>query len=114
MFKRKILIDLDGVLNNYTVFDENTIPEIKQGAKEFIEKLFNLNKYDLILFTTRNKKLAIKWLIDNNLDRYFNDVTDIKLPAYLYIDDRALNFDGDFENMFNKIEDFKVYWKNQP
>ena len=39
-FKYTILIDLDGVLNTYSGgFDENYIPPIKEGAKEFIEKL---------------------------------------------------------------------------
>ncbi len=34
MFKKKILIDLDGVLNEYgkEPFDENFIPKIKDGA----------------------------------------------------------------------------------
>lgn len=36
MHKKKILVDLDGVLNNYTgEFDENTIPEIKPVTGDF-------------------------------------------------------------------------------
>lgn len=40
-FKKRLLIDLDGVLNEYgkEKFDENYIPEIKKGAREFLEKL---------------------------------------------------------------------------
>ena len=113
MFRKKILIDLDGVLNNYTKFDEDAIPEIKQGAREFIENLFNLGKYDLILFTTRNKILAVKWLINNDLDKYFKDVTNVKTPAYIYIDDRAIKFNGDYDKTLNEITNFNVYWKNQ-
>jgi len=112
MFRKKILIDLDGVLNNYTKFDEDVIPEIKQGAKEFIENLFNLDVYDLILFTTRNKILAVKWLINNDLDKYFKDVTNVKIPAHLYIDDRAIKFNGDYDKTLDEIKDFNVYWKN--
>jgi hypothetical protein len=113
MFRKKILIDLDGVLNNYRKFDENVIPEIKHGAKEFIEKLFNLGVYDLFLFTTRNKILAVRWLIDNDLEKYFKDVTDIKMPAYLYIDDRSIKFNGDYNKTLDEITNFEVYWKNQ-
>ncbi len=29
------MIDLDGVLNNYSKYEENYIPDIKEGAKEF-------------------------------------------------------------------------------
>ena len=41
MFIKKILIDLDGVLNQYgnEKYDENSIPALKDGAKEFLEKL---------------------------------------------------------------------------
>jgi len=38
LFKKTILVDLDGVLNTYTgKFDENFIPPIKDGAFEFIK-----------------------------------------------------------------------------
>ena len=37
MSKKTILIDLDGVLNEYVGnFDKEFIPTIKQGAKEFL------------------------------------------------------------------------------
>ena len=71
MSKKKILIDLDGVLNVYgkESFDENYIPEIKKGAKNFIK---NLNKFaELYLFTSRNLMLSTKWLIENKIDKYF-------------------------------------------
>ena len=43
-FKKKILIDLDGVLNQYgkDKYDENKIPIIKEGAEEFVEKLSSI------------------------------------------------------------------------
>ncbi len=38
--KKTILIDLDGVLNEYIgKFDINLIPPIKNGAKEFLQDL---------------------------------------------------------------------------
>ena len=111
-FRKRILIDLDGVLNEYgkEKFDENHIPEIKQGAFEFVEKL--ANSADLYLFTTRNLMLATKWLIKNNLDIFFKDVTNNKIPSFLYIDDRTICFKGNFEKTLEEIENFKVYWKN--
>ncbi len=111
MNTKKILIDLDGVLNEYGKgkFDENYIPEIKKGAKEFLE---NLNREaELYLFTTRNLKLATKWLLDNNIDMFFKDVTNIKIPAFLHIDDRAICFDGNYNNTLEKVKNFNVYWK---
>ena len=112
MFVKKILIDLDGVLNEYGKgnFDENFIPDIKDGAYEFIEKLSQIA--ELYLFTTRNLMLSTKWLMKNNLDKFFKDVTNIKIPSYLYIDDRTICFKGDYKNTLDEIRNFKVYWKN--
>ncbi len=108
--KKTILIDLDGVLNQYNgVFNENIIPDIKEGAEDFIK---NLNKdYNIKIFTTRNKFQTFKWLEKNNLKKYIQDVTNIKEPAYLHIDDRCICFDGNFINTENKIQNFKPWYK---
>jgi len=108
IIKKRILVDLDGVLNNYDSkkYDENYIPEIKDGAKEFIQNL-SLN-YELYLFTSRNLILAVKWLIKNGLDMYFRDVTNIKIPSFLYIDDRAICFKGNYDRLADEIKKFKV------
>ena len=111
-FKQTIMIDLDGVLNNYTKYDENSIPEIKKGAKEFLEKLYKSEKYELVLFTTRNTLQAVKWLEENKIDKFFSNVTNTKGPAVIYIDDRALKFDGNYDKTLEEIDNFRVYWKN--
>ncbi len=110
-YKKKILVDLDGVLNEYgkEPYDENNIPEIKIGAKKFIQDLSELG--DLYLFTTRNLMLSAKWLIENNIDKYFKDITNVKLPSFLYIDDRCVCFKGNYKNTLKEIKEFKVYWK---
>ena len=111
MHKRTIMIDLDGVLDDYSKYDENNIPEIKKGAKEFIKKLHSTGKYELVLFTTRIPKLSLNWLVENKMDKYFKDVTNVKYPAYIYLDDRAIQFKGNYENALDEIEKFKVYWQ---
>ena len=108
--KKTILIDLDGVLNTYAgEFDEHFIPEIKTGAKAFLTNL-SLN-YTIKLFTTRNRLLAAKWLIDNDLDNIICDITNVKELSWLFIDDRCLKFDGDFEALAKEIEKFKPYYR---
>ena len=108
--KKTILVDLDGVLNEYNgKFDENIIPEIKDGAIEFVQNLHQ--NYTIKVFTTRNKILTAKWLVKNNLDKYISDITDIKEPAFLHIDDRCICFDGNFNNTINQIQNFKPWYK---
>ena len=104
-----IAIDLDGVLNNYKKYEKDNIPEIRQGAKEFIQELHNCG-YKLILFTNRKPLLASKWLIENDLDKYFIDVTNVKPMAMIYIDDRAINFDGNYNKTIKNIKNFNIYW----
>ncbi len=109
--KKTLMIDLDGVLNNYTKYEENFIPKIKEGAKEFLEKLHKSNKYELVLFTTRNYELSQKWLQENKIEQYFKEITNIKKPTSIYIDDRALKFNGNFNQTLDEIEKFTVHWK---
>ena len=109
-FKPTIMIDLDGVLNTYTGdYKENYIPTIKEGADKFLIELSY--KYTIKIFTTRNRLLVSKWLIENKLDSYVLDVTNIKDVAYLYIDDRCICFSGNFHETLDKIENFSTYWK---
>ena len=109
-FKKTIMIDLDGVLDNYTVYTDE-IPSIKEGAKEFVIELSK--DFNLVLFTTRDTKQAVEWLQINEIDKYFSDVTKVKNPAYIYIDDIALKFNGNYDETLKEIEKFDVYWKDK-
>ena len=107
--KKTILIDLDGVLNEYKGnYDENCIPKIRDGAYKFIKLLSQ--KFEVKIFTTRNTNVVQKWIEKSNITEFISSVTNIKEPAYLIIDDRCLKFDGDYTKTFNEIENFKVWY----
>lgn len=109
-FKKTILIDLDGVLNTYDGnFDINFIPPIKTGAKEFLEKLSE--NFDIKIFTTRNKLLASKWVQQHEIDLYIQDITDHKDLCYLFIDDRCVNFNGNYNELSRNIANFQPWYK---
>ncbi len=109
-FKKTILIDLDGVLNTYDgKYDEQNIPPIKEGAQDFLKELSKA--YKIVIFTTRNRLKASKWLIKNKLDEYVHDITNVKEPSYLIIDDRCIKFNGNYTETKNKINQFKVWYK---
>lgn len=111
IIKKTILIDLDGILNTYSGdFNKDVIPPIKIGAKEFLANLSE--KFCIKIFTTRNKILTAKWLISNNIEQYIDDITNVKELCYLFIDDRCINFNGNFDELAQNIENFKPWFKN--
>ena len=108
--KKTILLDLDGVLNNYTGnYDEKFIPQAKAGAFEFLKNLSK--KYKIKIFTSRNLLLVSEWLVENDLKQFVDEVTNVKVPSYLIIDDRCITFTGDYFDLSNKIEKFNVWYK---
>ena len=110
MKKPLILIDLDGVLNSYKGdYKENHIPKPQKGVWEFLEDLSK--NYIIKIFTTRKKNLVEPWLKKHNLDKYINDITNVKEPAFLYVDDRSITYSGDYKELQRAIIDFKPHWK---
>ncbi len=108
--KKTILIDLDGVLNYYDgKYNSDYIPPIREDAIDFIKKLSD--SFEIKLFTARNLLLASKWVIENGLEQFIKDITNIKEPAWLYVDDRCINFDGNFDNLTNNIYSFEPWHK---
>ncbi len=109
-FKKTLLIDLDGVLNDYAgKYDADIIPPPKEGAHNLLEIL--AKDFAVKVFTSRNKKTAKKWLKDNDLSKYVQDVTNIKEPAYLQIDDRCIKFEGNYSSLLEQITNFKVWYR---
>ena len=108
--KKTILIDLDGVLNSYEGnYNENEIPMLKQGAFEFLRDISKL--YKVKIFTNRNLLLVSKWILENRLDKFIDDVTNIKELNYLIVDDRCIKFDGNYKILKTEIEKFRVWYK---
>lgn len=107
MRKKLIQIDLDGVLNEYKGdYKKDFIPEIKKGARDFLEKLSE--DFEIEIFTVRDYLLTKEWLIKNNLIKFIKNITNIKSSnASIILDDRAVNFNGDFNFVYLNIKNFK-------
>ena len=68
-------------------------------------------KFELKVFTTRNKLQTAKWIIENQVKEYIFDITNVKDLAWIYIDDRCLCFDGDYKYTIDEIKKFQPYYK---
>lgn len=109
--KKLVNVDLDGVLNTYHGnYDPIKISPPREGVHEFLK---NLSEHFIVdVFTPRDKNLVIEWLKEQNLYQYINDVTNIKNKySTVTLDDRAVNFDGDFSKAFKKMLVFEPFWK---
>jgi hypothetical protein len=109
MSKARVAIDFDGVLADYRGWqgDEITGSPIA-GAREFIKTLLAEN-YEVIIFSTRKFSVVHQWLAIHDFPLNVV-ITDRKLPALCYIDDRAYRFEGDWTKAKAAIQ-MKPWWQ---
>ena len=109
MEKPVICVDFDGVLNDYNGYDPNDLGSPKAGCKEFLKEL--CKNYCVVILSARRYSKIIVWLDKYDLLKYVSNVTSYKPPAFAYIDDRSVQFTGDYNQTLNELKEFKPYWK---
>lgn len=105
--KLTVCVDFDGVLNDYHGYDENDLSIPRVGAREFLLEL--QKDYKIVIHTTRDSNKVKDWLNEYNFPCV--EVTNVKQPAIVYIDDRGVLFDGDYNKALNNVKNFKTYWE---
>lgn len=106
-----VCVDLDGVLNLFDGWKgADYFHPPRPGAAEFLRSL-NAQNYRVIVFTIRWAEHVEQWLEQNGLRGYVDCVTDKKPVAHVYVDDRAICFEGDFSRALEQIANFKAHWE---
>ena len=111
--KQTVVFDFDGVIHSYTsgwkgatIIPDPPVP----GIKEAIEKIRQL--YHVVVVSSRCSSsegvTAIMDYLKAN-DIVVDDVVMEKPPAVVYIDDRAIRFNGDPSDLLNQIVSFKPW-----
>ncbi len=114
---KSICIDFDGVIHPYKKWNGGKLnPDPISGTREAINYL--KNKYKIIIFTTRASerynqtpsrgelvKNVKDWLKSNDI--YFDDVTADKIGAVAYIDDKAIRFEDNWNQILKMVDNFK-------
>lgn len=116
--KKTVVFDFDGVIHSYTSgwkgatdIPDPPVDGIYSALKEIHEA-----GYEVIIVSTRCSypcgTIAIEsWLDKWGLDQYVDKVLKQKPPAIVYIDDRAICFDGHPETLLSKIDSFQPWNK---
>lgn len=115
--KQTVVFDFDGVIHSYTSGwqGESIIPDAPvDGIKEAIDAIRECG-YEVVVLSTRcatneGFKAVCDYLHENNI--YVDRVCKEKPPAIVYIDDRAICFDGNPTTLLSKIQSFKPWYQN--
>ncbi len=111
--KKTLLLDFDGTICQYTgwIPEENTI--LREPTEKARKALYVLsNDFELVCFTTRDPKPVREWLSRHGFPKM--EVTNVKRPAFLILDDRAIRFEGKWtDELLAKIRSFEPWWKSR-
>ena len=108
MNKPNVCVDFDGVINTYTGWNgPDDLYKPRQGVKEFLSEL--REKYTVIIFTVRDTLKVCQWM--NLYSLPFDKITNKKVGAVAYIDDRSLKFNGNFDETLTELKNFKAHWE---
>ena len=115
--KPTVVFDFDGVIHSYVsgwkgsdVILDPPVPGIKEAIDDIREA-----GYQVIVHSARAGQFGgtaaiFKYLEENNIE--VDGVLPNKPPAIVYIDDRAICFDGKPETLLDKIKTFKPWNQN--
>lgn len=113
--KQTVVFDFDGVIHSYKsgwmgacVIPDPPVPGIREAINEIREA-----GYEVVIVSTRTSDacgyMAVRyWLEKNNI--VVDRLCSVKPPAIVYIDDRAICFDGKPENLLSAIKGFKPWY----
>lgn len=122
---KTISIDFDGVIHQYSqgYKDGEIYDTLVPGAKEFLIKAHERG-YPIFIMSTRNPVQIYAWIqqqipeltfgIFTGYGNFYNDkkiigITNRKLAAHIYIDDRGYKFEGYFPD----VDKFETYQERE-
>lgn len=109
---KTLAIDFDGVIHSYRRgwTGETPIDGPMPGIEDALKELKSQG-WSLVIMSTRNPEKIMEWLDFYGLVDYFDDITNTKIPAKLYIDDRGYHFQN-WEDTINFVKDFRDRYDN--
>lgn len=108
---KNVCIDFDAVIAEYDGWKgPDHLGQPAVGVRMFLRSVWQLG-FRVIVFSTRNPNSIAQWLLDHDLAVLVSEITDKKVPAVAYIDDRGICHRGDFNETLDQLRNFRPYWK---
>ena len=114
--KKTVVFDFDGVIHSYIsgwqgpeVITDQPVPGIREAIRDLRDR-----GYEVVVVSTRCAIQSGVAAVRDYLQKYnivVDDVVAHKPPAIVYIDDRAICFDGTPSTLVDQIEQFKPWSK---
>jgi hypothetical protein len=114
----QIGVDFDGVIhkNSKGFYDGTVYDEPVPGARSSLEKLSK--NYVIVVYSAKARKdrmlingktgeaLIWDWLKKYDMDGFVKEVTSEKPRAVFYIDDKAVRFEGKWDDTFKELKQY--------
>lgn len=108
-----ISVDFNGVLDTYSGWSGKVEHfEPAKGTRQFLQELRKRFKTIIVHTATIPVDSVMDWFNKYGMADLIDYVTNHKVPAVVYVDDRAVCHHGNFEETLQAIDEFKVWWEN--
>lgn len=106
-----LALDFDAVLAEYTGWKGFKFTgKPRKGVRAFLQHLESSGVPFVVLTTRGDTKTVHEWFVKHKLPMP-QRITNEKIPAQAYVDDRAVRFNGDYDELISQLKEFAVYWK---
>lgn len=116
--KKTIVFDFDGVIHSYKsgwkgddIIPDPPVPGIRDAIQQLRDDGYEVHVLSTRCASPEGLAAMSAWMNKHGIVVDFFDK--VKPPALVYVDDRAICFDGDSEGLVDKIRKFKP-WHQLP
>lgn len=116
MIKQTVVFDFDGVISTYEngwqgvrVINDEPVEGIREVMLQIKEE------YKIVILSSRCSSEKGREVLMDWLDEYaipYDEITDVKPKALVYIDDRAICFRGNTAFLYKEVQQFEP-WNNK-
>lgn len=114
--EKTIAFDFDGVIHQFKkgwqgaeIISEKPVRGIRNVLSELKVKGYKITIYSCRALTLEGYRAMVKWLAENKMIEFIEDITSSKPIAKVMVDDRCINFRGNTTSLVDEIESFRSW-----